>query len=352
MYTRIFSLLFIVGSFFLTSCKDDDPITPDTKYDTQLENVAKDVILKTYEELYHRAEALHTSLAQLQTNGTQPNLETARQAWRNARQPWEQSEGFLFGPVDQQGIDPAIDSWPVNETDLDAVLNSAQVLTKTYIDGLDGTLKGFHTIEYLIFGLDGNKVVTDFTPRQFEYLTACSESLVGSTEQLYHSWKPEEENFIGNILRAGEAGESIYPSQKAALQEIITGLIVIADEVANGKIFTPLSQQDVTLEESRFSANSKQDFADNIRSIQNVYLGQYLTADGPGISDIIASKNKTIDNQVKTLITESIAAIEAIDGTFTSAIFNSPQSIQAAQTKVRDLQQLLESDVLNIITSL
>ena len=352
MYTRFFYALMILSMLGITACKDDDPITPGVEYDAQLENVANDVILKTYEELYHQTESLATSLSQLQADPTQQNLDIARQAWRNARTPWEQSEGFLFGPVDQQGIDPAIDSWPVNETDLDAVLNSAQVLTKSYIDGLDGTLKGFHTIEYLIFGLNGNKVVADFTTRQFEYLSACSESLVGATEQLYHSWKPSEENFIENILRAGEAGESIYPSQKAALQEIVTGLIVIADEVANGKIFTPLSQQDVTLEESRFSANSKQDFADNIRSIENVYLGKYLTADGPGISDIIATKDNTVDAQVKTLITESIAAIEAIDGTFTSAIFNSPQSIQAAQTKVRDLQQLLESDVLNIITSL
>ena len=54
-------------------------------------------------------------------------------AWVAARVPWEQSEGFLFGPVDTFGYDPAMDSWPVNRTDLDAVLASGQAFTPEYI---------------------------------------------------------------------------------------------------------------------------------------------------------------------------------------------------------------------------
>ncbi|HZV68006.1 MAG TPA: imelysin family protein [Saprospiraceae bacterium] len=345
----IFISLLTVAVF--TSCKDE-PVNPEKNYTAQLENIGNDVILKTYEELFIKTQALANTLAGLESNPTSQALDASRQAWRDSRVPWEQSEGFLFGPVDQQGIDPAIDSWPVNETDLDAVLNGPQPLTKTYIDGLDGTLKGFHTIEYLLFGVDGNKFVGDFTARQFEYLSACSESLLGSTQQLYDSWKPTGGNFIQNITQAGKAGLSIYPSQKSALQEIMNGMITIADEVANGKINDPFTQQNVTLEESRFSANSKQDFADNIRSIKNAYTGNYFNTDGTGISQIIREKNPTLDTSVKQQIDDAIAAILAIQGTFTSAIFNAPQSVQDAQTKVRDLQQTLEGEVLPVITSL
>jgi len=345
----IFISLFTVA--LLTSC-NDDPVAPDKNYSAQLENLGNDVLLKTYEELNTKTQSLATILSAMESNPTSQALDASRQAWRDSRVPWEQSEGFLFGPVDQQGIDPAIDSWPVNETDLDAVLNGPQPLTKTYIDGLDGTLKGFHTIEYLLFGVDGNKFVGDFTARQFEYLSACSESLLGSTQQLYDSWKPTGGNFIQNITQAGKAGLSIYPSQKSALQEIMNGMITIADEVANGKINDPFAQQNVTLEESRFSANSKQDFADNIRSIKNAYTGNYINTNGTGISHIIREKNATLDASVKQQIDDAIAAILAIQGTFTSAIFNAPQSVQNAQTKVRDLQQTLEGEVLPIITSL
>lgn len=351
MNKLLYATLFTLSLFLLSSC-GDDPVDQPDDYSAALVNISQDVILKTYEDLDQQSSQLADALALLSTDQTAQNLDNARQAWRDARVPWEKSEGFLFGPVDQQGIDPSIDSWPVNETDLDAVLQSGQTLTKSYIDGLDGTLKGFHTIEYLLFGTNGNKQITDFDARQLEYLKACSESLEGATAQLYNSWKPTGENFVANLINAGQTGESIYPSQKAALQEIVTGIIVIADEVANGKINDPFSQQDITLEESRFSANSKADFADNIRSIQNVYLGTYQNADGEGISSVIRAKNQTLDEQVKQHIQNSIDKIEAIEGTFTAAIFNSPQTVTNAQNEVRDLQQLLESQVLPIITNL
>jgi len=335
---------------FISSCKKEDVDTKED-YKNILENLGNDIILDTYAALDAKTIALVTTLAALETTPSEANLETARQAWRDARVPWEQSEGFLFGPVDQQGIDPAIDSWPVNQPDLDAVLASASPLTKAYIDGLDGTLKGFHTIEYLIFGLDSKKQISDFTPRQFEYLKACAQSLAGSTEQLYYAWKPDQNNFISNVINAGETN-SIYPSQKAALEEIVNGMVTIADEVANGKINDPLSEQNASLEESRFSNNSKQDFADNIRSIKNIYIGIYKNTTGLGISNIIAAKNTTLDAQVKQQIDDAIKAIEDIEGTFTSAIFNAIPSVENAQQKVRNLQQTLQSEVLPTISNL
>jgi uncharacterized iron-regulated protein len=346
------NIMFLLASvtFLYASCKKEENQVAD--YSAILQNLGNDVILATYAELDAKTIDLVTALTTFETAPSEANLETARQAWRDARVPWEQSEGFLFGPVDQQGIDPAIDSWPVNQPDLDAVLASPNALTKAYIDGLDGTLKGFHTIEYLIFGTDGNKAASDFTPRQLEYLSACAQSLAGATQQLYYAWKPDQKNFIANVLNAGQAGNTIYPSQKAALEEIMNGLITIADEVANGKINDPLSQQNANLEESRFSSNSKSDFANNIRSIKNAYTGIYQNSSGVGLSKLIATQNGALDTKIKTQIDEAINAIEAIQGTFTSAIFNAKPSVENAQTSVRNLQQTLEAEVLPIISNL
>ncbi|MBP7274282.1 MAG: hypothetical protein KA974_10590 [Saprospiraceae bacterium] len=347
-----YHILFIITiTIIFSNCKKDEVQTTD--YANILANVGNDVILATYAELDAQTINLVLNLTALESNPTQQNLEIARQAWRDARVPWEQSEGFLFGPVDQQGIDPSIDSWPVNQPDLDAVLASPNSLTKEYIDGLDGTLKGFHTIEYLIFGINGNKPFESFTAREFEYLRACAQSLAGATQQLYFAWKPDHQNFIANVIYAGQTGyTAVYPSQKAVLEEIINGLVVIADEVANGKINDPLIQQNVNLEESRFSTNSKQDFANNIRSIKNAYTGIYKNTNGFGISNIIATKYTQLDIKVRQQIDEAIIAIESIPGTFTDAIFNNTESVTNAQEKVRTLQQTLQSEVLPIISNL
>ncbi|MEO6039196.1 MAG: imelysin family protein [Saprospiraceae bacterium] len=350
---QLLKIATIVGalSLFATACGKDDPTPTTTDYSANLSNIALHVITATYLDLNLRSAELVTSLSNLGQSPNAINLEAARQAWRTTRVPWEQSEGFLYGPVDVQGIDPSLDSWPVNQSDLDNVLASPAVLTDNYVRGLDPTLRGFHTIEYLLFGTDASKEVSDFSPRQFEYLLACGQVLQDDATRLYDGWAVNSDNFAKNFLQAGLAG-SIYPSQKAALQETVNGMVAICDEVANGKINDPFSQQNLTLEESRFSNNSKADFADNIRSIQNCYLGRYGGTDGPGITDVVISKNANLDIKVRQEIEAAISAIENIPGTFTTAISQAPASVQNAQDKVRTLLDTLLGEVVPLISNL
>lgn len=344
--------LVLISVLSVVGCeKGDAPTASTTSPELQqlLAHATNNIIMTIYNNLDSAAEVLAASAATLQGNPTGPNLEAARTAWRTARVPWENSEAFLFGPVTTGGIDPAIDSWPVNEVDLKTVLSSSASLTKEYIDGLEGTLKGFHTIEYLIFGLDGSKQVNQFSPREFQYLVAAAQSLKGETARLAMAWNPSGQNFGANLINAGHTG-SIYTSTKAAVQELLTGMITIADEVANGKINDPFSQQDVTLEESRFSANSKADFQDNIRGVLYMYTGSFNEQTGASVSDAVKYYDGDLDVRVRTAIRTAIDALGAIPGTFTSAIFNSPVAVQEAQGAVRDLHQILEAEVATLIS--
>lgn len=336
----------------LAACKDNEPASPAADYTALLATTAEEVILQTYAELDARTGLLVAALTALESTPDASRLEAARQAWREARLPWEQAEGFLFGPVDQQGIDPAMDSWPVNEVDLQNVLNSNNALTKGFIDQQEGTVKGFHTIEYLIFGANGNKTVDQFSAREFEYLRACAESLKGETNRLYNAWSASSGNYVGNLLHAGTS-QSIYPSQKAAIEEIVNGLITIADEVANGKINDPFSQQNITLEESRFSSNSKADFADNIRSVRNIYFGALAGGHSEtSLHTLVEEKDPALHSRLTTRIDEAISAIENIPGSFTTAIFEYPDAVQNAQNKVRDLLQILQGELSPLVQSL
>lgn len=356
MNNSFFKILLIIAIFGITaSCDDDsDPVPTDDSadYSEILTNTGENVILKTYEALANDAAALLSATQALEANPTAANLEAAKAAWVTARSPWEQSEGFLFGPVDQEGLDPALDSWPVNVTDLNNVLSSNNELTVDFLAQQEGTLKGFHTVEFLLFGESGNKPVGDFTTRQFEYLAAASGALAADAQELYDLWKPSGGGFVNNVTNAGN-GSQVYISQKAALEEITNAMIIIADEVANGKINDPFVQQDLTLEESQFSNNSKADFANNMRSIQNIYTGGFRSfGNGRSVSEIIAEKNPGLDAQVKSEIEAAIQSITSIPGTFSDAVFNNATAVSDAQTKVRDLQATLEEEVLPLISNL
>ena len=344
----------VLISASIISCaddKDNDIITPEINYDSHLINITDNVIVETYSDLANKASILFHESVDFKNDQTISNFDEVKQAWRDARAPWEQSEGFLFGPVDTNGVDPSIDSWPVNEVDLNAVLASTDVLTETYIDNGIFEIKGFHTIEYLLWGIDGNKELSDFTVREFEYLIAATENLKNRTTSLKDSWV---NGYAANFKNAGNGG-SDFISQNSALETLVAGLIAIADEVATGKIEDPLNgnagSSDQTKEESRFSHNSKTDFSNNIKSISNIYNGKYL-ADGMGLSDIIKIKNADLDTSFNEALISAINAIDNIPGTFTSAIDNNRTEVANAQEKVLNVLILLKSEISPIIKNL
>lgn len=343
----ILPALLFVG---VAGCSDNSTGNEEIGYDaTQLlQNESNNVIFQTYIDLDNEAGELVTAVNDLRTNITAGNLTAAQEQWQNTREPWELSESFLFGPVDSEGIDPAIDDWPLNRTDLDNVLSSGDELTKEYIDGLDTGLKGFHTIEYLLFGDNNSKTPGDFTDREFDYLIAATESLKGETTKLVTLWEAGggdyTEPFVNSLANAGN-GSEIYLSQKSAVEQLISGMEVIADEVANGKIADPYSQEDPNLVESQFSFNSKIDFQNNLRSIMNIYTGEYNGSQGQGISDFVSELDSDLDARFKNEIDEGITAIASIQGNFRDAITQNRDDVSNAQEAVRTVLATIQEDI-------
>jgi putative iron-regulated protein len=346
----------LLASAFVVGCGSDDETdeldeTQGAAFDasTMLNDFANTVVLATYSDLDNRAGELLSAVKALEADTSQANLEKAQQAWKATRKPWEQSEAFLFGPVDTQGLDPALDSWPVDHVNLQSVLNSNDILTVDFVSGLEDTQKGFHTIEFLLFRDGNQRKASDITARELEYLVSTTENLKVSTSQLRLAWSPEGENFSSIVAQAG-AGSPVYPSQSAAVQEMVNGMITIADEVANGKISDPYNESDTTLVESQFSFNSISDFQDNIRGIQNVYMGKFVS-DGQGLNDFVSSHDPALDTRFQQEVQAAIDAIGAIPDPFRDSITANRGVVQAAIDAVSKVQQTLEQNILPLVQS-
>lgn len=109
-------------------------------------------IIPTYKSMFDNSQILLTATEAFSASMTTTNLTAAGAAWKATRAPWENSESFLFGPAADKNLDPLLDSWPVDETQLSNVLNSEQTLDATFVsEGLGYVTRGFHTVEYLIF---------------------------------------------------------------------------------------------------------------------------------------------------------------------------------------------------------
>mgnify|MGYP001291983505 FL=1 len=357
---KILTLLFAVSFIFMAACdggssgSDSGPgpnPNPNPNQEELIQNILDDyvdgVVVGTYGLLQDRAAALREACETLEADRTQQNLDAAKAAWISARIPWEQSESWLFGPVDFRGHDPALDSWPVNRTDLDAVLASGNALTPEFVRNLDPTLKGFHTAEYLLFAFS----IDQLGDREFEYLIAVVTDIELTATELLNDWIAGPEPF-GDIMKTA-GSNSVFPSQVSALEQIIEGMSVILDEVANGKIAEPFDNQDVEAVESQFSFNSRADFADDIRGVLYSYTGDQplLGINGTGIDELVAETDPDLSARVENEINDAIDAILAIPQPFRDAILDpsAADDIVAAQEACVKVFNTLNGEVLPVI---
>ncbi len=119
------------------------------------------VVLPTYADLVTLTENLRQSIVMLRNHPSTANFKTAADLWIEAREPWETSEAFLFGPVADLGLDPNMDSWPLDVDAIRGVMESGKIEELIKWDGeydedsedieAVQNVRGFHTLEFLLF---------------------------------------------------------------------------------------------------------------------------------------------------------------------------------------------------------
>lgn len=313
------------------------------------------VVVPNYEQLAEQSDALSTAIAAFVKAPTEETLTTARAAWLATRQPWEQSEAFAFGPAASLGLDAELDDWPLNEADVQAVLESDNALTPEHVASLQTSQKGFHAIAYLLFGTDADKPLDAFTDRELEYLAAIGPVFNQTATALLLSWTEGIDGFPAYRSEFVEAGEDsgAYLSVQAAGEEIVQGILGLLDELGNVKIGEALETQNPFLLEARFAQSSLQDFKDNLVSAQNAYQGDFPAGntEGKGLQTFVASVDPALDAKIQTQLEAAQAAIAAIPGPIETNLCNPsvrPQ-IEAAQDSVLILFETFEQQVLPLV---
>lgn len=362
--------IFILLGVLFTACSDDNDADNEggKEYDyTQiLTDYVDNTVVPTYVAMKDNSKLLLKSTEDFLGSGSQADLNTACDYWKATRKPWESSEAFLFGPASFKNLDPLIDSWPLDQTQLDNVLASSNELTADFVrNSLGAGLRGFHTIEYLIFRVGSPRTSTDISLREKQYLTAVTEVLRDDCTTLWALWAgvkagTEEAEILENIevsvatpyaeefKKAGTAG-SRYLSQTSAVEEILQGMIDIAAEVGSQKIAGPVKSQNVLDVESWFSWNSLTDFTNNVRSIENSYINGYNgSTAGASLSAFVKATDPAIDTEVKAKIAAAATAINNIPAPFRNSL-NNTEKTSAAIAAMSDLEDVLTKKVLPLV---
>jgi putative iron-regulated protein len=345
---KIMMLMTVVTIIIAAACKKNDNDSGTNNFETLKTEVLTDftnkVAVPGYLDLDNAAAALNTAIVNLKTSATEANLTAAKTAWKNMRSIWENCEGYLFGPVEDNDYDPNMDTWPTDYVQMDSLLTSTNPLALNNIQNITLSLRGYHPIEYIIFGDHGNRTAAGITARQKTYIVSLSTDLKNTCHELYLSWTAAPTNFAQQVTKAG-AGSSVYTKKQQAYLAIVEALIGICEEVGEGKMKEPFTAQDPAIVESPYSGNSVSDFRDNIIGLQNVYLSKYKTNDGKGINDLVALKNIALDNKLQSQMTAAINSFNNITVFYEQAIISQRVQCQNTMTALATLKTTLETEL-------
>ena len=380
MNKKLFTMsLAMMGLCTFTACSsssDDDKkddkkeiVIQDAEYDAIINQYVDNVVMPTYSDLKEKNSDLYLSVVDFGNAPSDAKFQAICDAWLAAREPWEQSEAFLFGPVADFGLDPNMDSWPLDQEAIVNTLKSQQWNDMTWSGDYDEddeaiaaaqNVRGFHTLEFLAFRDGKARTLTDQAASDnaadyvynetnatawAQYMRNTAQLLVDDVTLLCNEW----EDSYANEFKKHNGGD--FTSGLSCIEQLIDGCIDIAGEVGGAKIGEPYDlymsgkkTEALYAVESWYSWHSRDDYTNNIYSIRNAYYG---SRDGSihnnSLSKLVAKYDQELDQKVKQAIDRAAKNIQAIPQPFRNNI-NSTEA-QNAMEACAELAEVLENDL-------
>lgn len=323
-----------------------------------IENYA-DIAQAGYEDSLIRAKALKEAVEALIAAPTEVNLEAAKEAWRAARIPYQQTEAFRFGNPTVDDWEGKVNAWPLDEGLIDYVdplagandenpYSTANIIANPVLqlsgatidateitpevlqslheaDGIEANVAtGYHAIEFLLWGQDlngtehgaGARPASDFDTancsgghcdRRAQYLLAATDLLISDLEDAVANWSEGGQ---------GRADVSADPEQ--GLVMAFTGLGSLSyGEQAGERMKLGLLLHDPEEEHDCFSDNTHISHYFDGLGVRNVYSGRYVRIDGsvvsgPSLHELVAERDPELAEALMDDLNHTMAALSDI----------------------------------------
>ena len=400
----IYSMAVLMMGLAFTACSSDDDNNSDNnnlaEKDQAMQAITSqyvnNVVFPIYKSLASQTSDLFDQLVEAKDKfraGTlnQGDIDRICSTFIAARSAWESSESFLYGAATDFGIDPHIDTWPLDRTALAKALSSAEIIED--LDDLeDGGIDnaralvgeqqlGFHGIEFIIFRNGQNRTVAAlqgveddeaFSGRNITgeqeliFAAAVAGDLRDKCFQLEVSWLGDEapvahqerveecefpstvaggdSSYGENMLNATKAGSTLSTWRSVMSTVLVAGCSGICAEVAGQKIGQAYLGTDPDYIESPYSQRSYFDFFDNISSIQySLYGQQTTTAHTNSIMAYLQKYNATMATDLKTKLVTALSALATAKGGTPFVVDSHSANAKAAMDAINELDEALNT---------
>jgi len=284
-----------------------------------------DIALAMYTDALTTAQALDAAVDALLADPTEANLDAAKAAWKAARAPYQQTEGFRFGNTVVDDWEGKVNAWPLDEGLIDYVdtdtygeesdenplytaniiaspelrvgpdMIDASTITPAVLEKLQEAMgveanvaTGYHAIEFLLWGQDlhgtgpgaGERPASDYDAancthdncdRRGQYLKAATDLLVSDLKDMVANWQE------GGAAREALAAKG----DDGGLATVLTGLGSLSyGELAGERMKLGLILHDPEEEQDCFSDNTyNSHYYDEVGMVA-IWNAKYTRPDG------------------------------------------------------------------------
>lgn len=396
-----YSMAVLVMGLAFAACSSDDDNSGDNKLTEKeqamqaiTDQYVNNVVFPIYKSLASQTSTLFDQLVEAKSKFragtlTQQDVDKLCNTFIAARSAWEQSESFLYGAATDFGIDPHIDTWPLDRTALAKALSSAEIiedLDDLNEGGIDNARAlvgeqqlGFHGIEFIIFRNGKNRSLSALRgieedeafvgrnitgEQELVFAAAVAGDLRDKCFQLEVSWLGDqapkshqerveecefpctvaggEASYGENMLNATKAGSTMSTWRSVMSTILVAGCSGICAEVAGQKIGQAYLGTDPDYIESPYSQRSYFDFFDNISSIQySLYGYQGMTANANSIMAYLQKYNATMAADLKAKLDAALLALNTAKAGTPFVVDSHSANAKAAMDAINALDEIL-----------
>jgi len=350
---RIIALTFASLLLTMTSCDEDDTSEDDGgggneetfSRSEMLTSMADGLIIPNLEALQVSVNDLSTAVSNFTTTTTEANLLAARAAWVEAVRDFQHTTAFGFGPgsLTLGAFPDVVGIFPVDEAQVEAnLLNPDFNLAASF----DRDVRGFYTVEYLIYGLDATdeEIVANFDQNRKDYLLLITDELESIFNDIAGEWNGSyrAEFIASDGTSAGSSTSLLYNEFVRDYENLKNFKVELPAGLTAGQ-----EAPDPTLVEAYYSGISTELIELHFASSKNIWYGRDISGENLiGFEEYLESVEGGPE-----LIAETIIAIEGIDG----AIADLPAGRLAdhvASQEVETLRDLLQDNTANFKSSM
>jgi putative iron-regulated protein len=347
-----------------------------------------DIAHAMYQDSFTSAKGLQGAVSAFLADPTSAKLAAARAAWKAARVPYLQSEGFRFGNAVVDAWEGEVNSWPLDEGLIDYVATSygtssdenplytlnviahrqirigAKLLDASTIDkGLlrqledaagvkENVATGYHAIEFLLWGQDlhgtgpgaGERPASDYNlkacthgncDRRAAYLKAATDLLVDDLSEMTADWAP------GGKARKDLAAKAA----NGGLATILTGIGSLTyGELAGERMKLGLILHDPEEEQDCFSDNTHNSHYYDEFGMTEIWRGRYTRIDGSvvqgaSLRDYAMAKNAPAAKRLDERMDDALAKVKHIKDVADSGRMAYDQMIAAGNAEGNKMVQ-------------